>query len=438
MSEQQREELAYAIGVQAYIWGYPVVINENRSRVGMAGGTEIIPHMLRAPLNTFVHAKELLTPDFEDVQSPNNDTLYTTAWLDLRDEPMVMHVPNMNGRYYTYQFLDAYTNNFTYVSQRTRGFKEMDIAICGPGHSGALPSGLERIDAPTPTVFIIGRLGVDGPDDVPAVHALQDEMFLGPLSGWAERRVAAPRVAQPSGHTGPLAFFEDLGDLIADNPPPPHDAGLLGLFAQIGLTVDHGFDPTTLDEPTRRALERVVADGEDMIAGAAQGLGSEMNGWQLPPVATEYFGTDYFYRAAVGWQSMYVNDPIEAYYPPIYTDLDGAQLDGSAGSYEIRFPAGHLPPVDAFWSITLYDLERRLMVANDIERYSIGDRTPGLVHGDDGALTITIGHNAPDGDARANWLPAPAAPFYLLMRLYLPSMEVLNGAYEIPGIHPLR
>ena len=159
------------------------------------------------------------------------------------------------------------------------------------------------------------------------------------------------------------------GDLIADNPPPPHDAGLLGLFAQIGLTVDHGFDPTTLDEPTRRGLERAVADGEDMIAAAAQGLGSEMNGWQLPPVATEYFGTDYLYRAAVGWQSMYVNDPIEAYYPPIYTDLDGAQLDGSTGSYEIRFPAGHLPPVDAFWSITLYDLEKRLMVANDIERF---------------------------------------------------------------------
>jgi hypothetical protein len=329
MTDRAREDLAYAIGVQAYIWGYPVVINERRSRIGMASSTDIIPHMLRGPLNTFVSAKELLTPDFEDVQSPNNDTLYTTAWLDLRDEPMVMHVPDMAGRYYTYQFLDAYTNNFTYVSQRTRGFQEMDIAICGPGHSGALPSGLERIDAPTPTVFIIGRLGVDGPDDVPAVHALQDEMFLGPLSGWADRRLAAPRVAEPSGHTGPLAFFEDLGDLIADNPPPPHDAGLLGLFAQIGLTVDHGFDPTTLDEPTRRGLDRAVADGEDMIAAAAQGLGSEMNGWQLPPVATEYFGTDYLYRAAVGWQSMYVNDPIEAYYPPIYTDLDGAQLDGS-------------------------------------------------------------------------------------------------------------
>ena len=155
-------------------------------------------------------------------------------------------------------------------------------------------------------------------------------------------------------------------------------------------------------------------------------------------VATEYFGTDYLYRAAVGWQSMYVNDPIEAYYPPIYTDLDGAQLDGSTGSYEIRFPAEHMPPVDAFWSITLYDLEKRLMVDNDIERYSIGDRTPGLVHGDDGALTITIQHDVPDGDVRANWLPAPAAPFYLLMRMYLPSMDVLNGRYEIPGLHRLR
>ena len=434
MSKQAREELAYAIGVQAYIWGYPVVINETRSRVGMAGGCEIVPAKLRGPLNTLVHAKQLLTPDFEDVQSPNNDTLYTTAWLDLRDEPLVLHVPDMAGRFYTYQFVDAYTNNFTYVSQRTRGFREMDIAICGPGHSGAIPPGMDRIDAPTPTVFMIGRLAVDGPDDVSAVHALQDEMFLGPLSGWASRSIAEPRVAVASGNEGPLAFFEDLGDLIADSPPPPADAGLMGFFATIGLSVDHGFNVSALDEPTRRGLERAIAEGEGMIASAAQGLGTEMNGWQLPPVADEYFGTDYLYRAAVGWQSMYVNDPVEAYYPPNYVDQDGAQLDGSRGSYEIRFEADQMPPVGAFWSITLYDLEKRLMVANSIDRYSIGDRTPGLVTADDGSLTIRIQHSTPEGDARANWLPAPNTPFYLLLRMYLPSMAVLNGQYLIPGI----
>lgn len=437
MSEQAREELAYAIGVQAYVWGYPVVINETRSRIGMAGGVEIVPHKLRGPLNTLIHAKELLTPDFEDVQSPNNDTLYTTAWLDLRDEPLVLHVPDMAGRFYTYQFVDAYTNNFTYVSQRTRGFREMDIAICGPGHSGALPVGMDRIDAPTPTVFMIGRLAVDGSDDVSAVHALQDEMFLGPLSGWTDRSVAEPRVAKPSGHDGPLAFFEDLGDLIADNPPPPADAGLLGLFAQIGLSADHGFDPSSLDESTRRGLERAIADGEGMIAAAAQGLGTEMNGWQLPPVADEYFGTDYLYRAAVGWQSMYVNDPIEAYYPPNYVDKDGEQLDGSQGAYEIRFEADQMPPVGAFWSITLYDLEKRLMVDNSINRYSIGDRTPGLVTAEDGSLTIRIQSALPEEAVRNNWLPAPSMPFYLLLRMYLPSREVLNGQYVIPAINRL-
>lgn len=437
MSEQAREELAYAIGVQAYVWGYPVVINETRSRIGMAGGVEIVPHKLRGPLNTLIHAKELLTPDFEDVQSPNNDTLYTTAWLDLRDEPLVLHVPDMAGRFYTYQFVDAYTNNFTYVSQRTRGFREMDIAICGPGHSGALPVGMDRIDAPTPTVFMIGRLAVDGSDDVSAVHALQDEMFLGPLSGWTDRSVAEPRVAKPSGHDGPLAFFEDLGDLIADNPPPPADAGLLGLFAQIGLSADHGFDPSSLDESTRRGLERAIAGGEGMIAAAAQGLGTEMNGWQLPPVADEYFGTDYLYRAAVGWQSMYVNDPIEAYYPPNYVDKDGEQLDGSQGAYEIRFEADQMPPVGAFWSITLYDLEKRLMVDNSINRYSIGDRTPGLVTAEDGSLTIRIQSALPEEAVRNNWLPAPSMPFYLLLRMYLPSREVLNGQYVIPAINRL-
>lgn len=169
----------------------------------------------------------------------------------------------------------------------------MDVAICGPGHAVVLPPNVERIDAPTPTVFVIGRLAVDGPDDVPAVHALQDEMFLGPF----------------------------------------------------------------------------------------------------------------------GWQSMYVNDPIEAYYPPIYADLNDAQLDGASSQSEIRFSGGNLPPVDAFWAITLYDLQKRLMVDNDIERYSIGDRTSGLVRGDDGALNITIGHDAPTGKPGRTGCQHPPPPF---------------------------
>lgn len=436
-TNQALEKLAYSLGVQAYVWGYPVVISEKRSRLGMASSEEIVPHKLRGPLNTLVSAKELLTPDFENVQSPNNDTLYTTAWLDLSDGPLVYHIPDMAGRFYTYQFIDAYTNNFFYVSQRTYGFQEMDFAICGPGWAGQLPQGVTRVDCPTPTVFVIGRLGVSGPDEVPAVHALQERMSLVPLKHYsqAEYKPETVKLAKPArNYDGPLGFFEELGDRIVQNPPPPQDYGLMGLFKEIGLTVDHGFDADILSEPMKRGLERALQDGEAVIAAKAKSMGREVNGWQLAPVAPEYFGNDYPYRAAVGWQSMYVNDPIEAYYPGVYADGDGQTLDGSKHGYVLRFEAGQTPPVNAFWSTTMYDLEKRLMVANPINRYSIGDRTAGLQYGEDGSLEIYIQHQSPGPDKESNWLPAPNAPFYMLLRMYLPQIEILNGQYEIPAV----
>jgi hypothetical protein len=155
-------------------------------------------------------------------------------------------------------------------------------------------------------------------------------------------------------------------------------------------------------------------------------------------VAPEYFGNDYLYRAAVGWQSMYVNDPIEAYYPGVYADGDGQTLDGSKYNYVLRFEAGQMPPVNAFWSTTIYDLEKRLMVANPINRYSIGDRTAGLQYGDDGSLEIYIQYQSPGPDKESNWLPAPNAPFYMLLRMYLPQIEILNGQYEIPAVQRVK
>ncbi|MFC2025622.1 DUF1254 domain-containing protein [Chloroflexota bacterium] len=431
-----RENMAYAIGIQAYIWGFPVIINEH-SRLNMAGSKDIIPHKLRGPLNTLVHAKQLLTPEFEDVQSPNNDTLYTTFWLDLRTEPLILHVPDMAGRFYTYQFVDAYSNNFAYISQRTKGFQEMDIAICGPGWTGFLPQGINRIDCPTPDVFVIGRLAVSGVEDVPNVHNLQNKMSLVPLSHVGEVNYTPAELKLSKSvrkYAGSLVFFEELGDRIALNPPPLKDDGLLGLFKEIGLTVNHGFDPSQLEEPILHGLERAAAEGESIIAAKAMVMGREVNDWQLAPVAPEYFGTDYLYRAAVGWQSMYVNDPAEAYYPGVYADHEGQRLDASRHEYLLRFEAEDMPPVGAFWSTTMYDLEKRLMVANSIERYSIGDRTAGLQFGDDGSLEIYIQHHSPGPDKASNWLPAPSAPFYILMRLYLPSMEILNGHYEIPAV----
>lgn len=170
-----------------------------------------------------------------------------------------------------------------------------------------------------------------------------------------------------------------------------------------------------------------------MLAAKSAAMGKEVNGWQLSPVLDEYFGTDYLFRAAIGYQAMFVNTPIEAYYPGAFNDTDGNVLDGSKGNYTITFPNGKTPPVGAFWSVTMYDAKKRLMVENTIDRYKIGSADD-LKTGSDGSVTLFIQANSPGSANESNWLPAPSEPFYMLMRMYLPDIEVLNGQYEIPGV----
>lgn len=430
--EQVREQQAFAIGTQAYVWGYPLIVTE-KTRQKLTSVSEA--QTQKAPTNQLAKAKQLLGPDYNAVQSPNNDTIYTYAWLDLSEQPVILEVPDFDGRFYTFQFVDMYTNNFTYVSQRTKGFKAQKYAISGPGWSGKLPAGVERIEAPTRDVFMIGRIGVSGPDDLPAVYAMQEKIHMTPLDKYgADYTPPSMPVAEHKEYNGPLAFFEQLGDLMSRNRPAAHDAGLMGVFKEIGLSPDYGFDVSRLDEASKRGLERAIPAGLAMIEEKARNMGREQNGWQYGPVADAYFGTDYLYRAAAGWQSMYVNTPAEAYYPAVYTDADDETLDGSKANYVLHFDKDKFPPVDAFWSTTMYDLKTRLMVANDLKRYSIGDRTPGLKTNEDGSLDIYIQHESPGKDKESNWLPAPKEPFYMLFRMYLARQEVLNGKYALPSV----
>ena len=218
-----------------------------------------------------------------------------------------------------------------------------------------------------------------------------------------------------------------------NNGAPAADAGLLGLLKNIGLTTDHGFDPSALSEGEKKALGQAIKDGESMLAAKSAAMGRNVNGWQLSPVLDEYFGTNYLFRAAIGYQAMFVNTPIEAYYPGVFKDADGKVLDGSTGKYSITFPKGKMPPVGAFWSTTIYDAKKRLMVENPINRCKIGSADK-LKADADGSVTIYIQADSPGKDKESNWLPAPKEPFYMLMRMYLPKIEVLNGQYEIPGV----
>jgi hypothetical protein len=439
--DEAKAKQAYAIGVSAYIWGYPMVVGQkSRDAMTKGGDAPVTPEefnrtgMLFAPVNQMANAWGVLGPKFSAIQSANSDTQYSVTWYDVSKEPYILHIPDTKGRFYTFQFADAWTNNFHYASTRTMGSQEQNYALVAPGWTGKLPANVIRIDSPTPTGFIPGRIFVASEKDVAAVNALQKQVTMTPLSSYGKKYTPPKvKVVPAKQYSGYLAFFEQLGDTLAMNGAPAADAGILGMFKNIGLTIDHGFDPSALSDGEKKSLAQAIVDGEAMLAAKAASMGRNVNGWQLSPVLDEYFGTSYLFRAAIGYQAMFVNTPIEAYYPSVFKDADGKALDGSSGKYAITFPKGQTPPVGAFWSITMYDAKKRLMVENSINRYKIGSADK-LKAAADGSTTLYIQADSPGKDKQSNWLPAPKEPFYMLMRMYLPNIEVLNGQYEIPGV----
>jgi len=443
--DEARAKQAYALGVQAYLWGYPmVVMQRSRDAMTKGGDSPVTPEvfnksgLLFAPVNQVANAWGMLGPKFSAVQSGNSDTQYSVTWFDSSEEPYVLHLPASQGRYYTFQFIDAWTNNFHYASTRTMGSQDQKYAMVAPGWKGKLPAGVTRVDCPTPTGFIIGRWFVASEKDVAAVNELQKQVTMTPLSSFG-RDYTPPKVpvVPAKKYTGDLAFFEQLGDTLVLNGGLSGDAGLLGLLKDIGLSVDHGFDPSALSDGEQKALAQAIPDGDAMLAAKSASMGQEINGWQLSPVLDEYFGDDYLFRAAIGYQAMFVNTPIEAYYPGVFKDTDGKTLDGTSGKYTLTFPKGKTPPVGAFWSTTMYDAKKRLMVENPINRYKIGS-ADNMKAGSDGSITIYIQADSPGKDKESNWLPAPKEPFYMLFRMYQPDIEVLNGQYELPGVQRVK
>ncbi len=443
--DEAKSRQAYALGVSAYIWGYPMVVGQkSRDAMTKGGDAPVTPEQFKktgklfAPSNQVANAWSMLGPAFEAVQSANSDTQYSVIWFDSSKEPYVLHIPDAKGRYYTFQFIDAWTNNFYYASTRTMGSQDQSYALVAPGWTGKLPVNVTRVNTPTPTGFIVGRWFVASEKDVTAVNKLQKQVTMTPLSSYGKKYTPPKvKIVPAKTYNGDLAFFEQLGDTLVINGAPAIDEGILGLFKNIGLTVDHGFDPSALNDGEKKSLAQAVKDGEAMIAAKAASMGKDVNGWQLSPVLDEYFGTSYLFRAAIGYQAMYVNTPIEAYYPSVYKDADGKVLDGSTGKYTVTFPKGKTPPAGAFWSVTMYDAKKRLMVENSLNRYKIGSADKLTVDAD-GSTTLYIQADPPGKDKESNWLPAPKKPFYMLMRIYLPKIEILNGQYEIPGVEKAK
>ncbi|MDF3833580.1 DUF1254 domain-containing protein [Cupriavidus basilensis] len=384
-------------------------------------------------INHFIHTRQLLGPQHRQVVTPNNDTLYSNAWLDLSQGPLLLDVPDSAGRYYVLGLLDFYTNPFGYIGTRTTGNGQGRFLLHGPRWHGEAPAGATAIACPTDAVWLLGRVLVDGQADLPAVHALQDGFRLSTPDGApAARRFDVGM--QPGEHLGdPRRYAEVVNLALRENPPPPAEAGLLARFAQYGIGADG--DAAVLDEA---ALARLGMAIQAVLAELAAPLPSDLGGgWTLPVEIRESFGTRYAERALVARNYIGALGVEEAMYVMADRDSEGAPLDGRTG-YELAFAADALPRVGAFWSLTMYGKTDCMLVDNPIGRYSLGDRSPGLRHEADGSLRLRLSATPPaDAASQDNWLPAPAGPFYVTLRLYEPRSAHLDKTFVYPPIRAL-
>lgn len=423
---------------EVFVYAYPLVLMDVTRQVMAA----------RAQPNTFSHMRAYPDHTFTDVVSPNADTLYSTAWLDLSREPVVLSVPAMARRYYLMPMLDAWTNVFASPGTRTTGNGPGRYAIVGPHWHGELPADVKEIKAPTDMVWIIGRTQTHGPADYAQVRKLQNQYQLVPLSSSGtngtqnEGQSAAPTPPAAAGKRvppveqvaamGAQTFFSRFAGLLAANPPSSADASMVEKMTRLGIRAGASFDMARLDPATQQAIEAGTKAGLRRIAAAAQHRdpASIVNGWVVTRGLGSY-GTDYEKRAFVAWVGLGANLDADAMYPMARTDSDGQPLSG-ANKYVVHFEKGQTPPVNALWSLTLYN-ERQAFVDNPLGRYAIGDRDK-LKPNADGSLDLYIQHDSPGKDKESNWLPAPPDAFNLILRMYWPRDEALSGAWAPPPV----
>jgi len=428
---QGAEADAYAQGIQAYVWGYPLVRMERVARQYTDVPANNPPTSYRAPLNEIGWARDLATAASKDMPTSNNDTFYMSAIVDL-DQPYILSVPDTHDRYYVVDVFNMWQELEYYIGRRTTGTAAGSFALVPPGWKGELPPGVTRLDVATDTIWLWGRLRLTQGEDKAPVLALQKEFRLTPLSAFGNAD-AKPRAAvlppPPDIASDELGFFTQLGAAVRANPIKPADEALFAQFARIGLTRD-GFDASKLSPERRKGLLRALQDGPSVAISAFQSAAVQRNGWSWA-TGLDDFGFDYPLRALVSGPYLGGQGEKEAMYPLRYTDSAGKVLTGE-NAYTIKFASA--PPVDAFWSLTVYNADDKLLVDNPIGRYKVGSDTQGLAAAADGSITIPLRHAAPDGDAAKNWLPTPAGPFYLVLRLYQPRAEVLKGEYRLPEV----
>ena len=430
---------AHAIAVQAYIYLYPLVTMEvtRKTLTNVAH-----PAGLATPMNTFANIPAYPPAGMREVVRPNFDTLYSSAWLDLTQGPVILSAPDTHGRYYLLPMLDMWTDVFASPGWRTTGTAPQTMAVVPPGWTGTLPDGVQRIDAPTPYVWIIGRTKTDGPDDYAAVHDIQAGFKLTKLADWGKPAEPVTGTVDPAVDmkTPPkrqvdtmsaAAFFAYAAEVLKRQPPHITDQPILAQMRRIGLVPGQNFDAAALDPAVQQALTSVPEEAQHLIGWKLKTIARVANGWSMNTDTMGVYGNYYLKRALVAQFGLGANLPEDAIYPANLADDTGKPLDG-ANRYLIHFDKAALPPVDAFWSVTLYDNEG-FQVANALNRFALSSWMP-MTTNSDGSLDLYVQHASPGAAHEANWLPAPAGGFTLTMRLYAPRPDALTGVWNPPAV----
>ena len=429
---------ARAIAKEAYIYGFPLVDNY---RIQYAYFVDRQNLEFKGPWNQLINTPRVYTPNDKAVQTPNSDTPYSFVGMDLRAEPIVLTVPPIEKeRYFSIQLIDAYTHNFDYIGSRTTGNGGGSFLIAGPGWNGAMPEGVKKVfRSETGFVFALYRTQLFSPDDLDNVKKVQAGYKAEPLSAFVDqaRPAAAPafdfiKPLTPADQKTSLEFFSILNFTLQFCPTDPSETELMARFDSIGVGAGKTFDPSTLSPEMKTAIEQGMADAWVEFANLRKKIDSGEVSTSDLPGSRASLKNNYLYRMATAVLGIYGNSKEEAMYPLYQVDAAGQKLDG-ANRYTMRLAPGQLPPVNAFWSLTMYELPASLLVANPLNRYLLNSpMLPQFVKDADGGLTLYLQNESPGKDKEPNWLPAPKGPFLVFMRLYWPKPEAVDGSWKQP------
>jgi hypothetical protein len=444
------EQEARAIAVDAYLYLYPLVIMDltRKQSTNIAPGREFG----KGPMNEFTSVRQYPPANFKGVVRVNFDTLYSIAWLDLTKEPMIVSAPNTNGRYYLLPMLDMWTDVFASPGWRTTGTQAGNFLVTPPGwrpdlrdrfiDEFRLPKDTQRIEAPTPFVWIIGRTKTDGPPDYDAVHKIQAGYKVTPLSEWGkipkpvERKIdpSVDMKTPPKTQVDTMAadkFFSYAAELLKVNPPHITDEPIIAQMKKIGIEPGKSFDMANADPAILEALTGAPEEGQKLMAWKLPTLARVVNGWSMNTDTMGVYGNYYLKRAIIAQVGLGANVPEDAIYPINLGDETGKPLDG-ANNYTLHFDKNDMPAANAFWSVTLYDTEG-FQVANTLNRFAVSSWMP-FKYNADGSLDLYFQNESPGTDKEANWLPAPKSEFNLTMRIYAPKTDALTGKWSPPPV----